>query len=426
MYHFSIFESEYKKHSILKFEKFVAKRLHTAKNLQHTISKPIMRMAITAVSLSIIIMTLAIATGKGLQEKISAKVTGFTSDIQISNFDLNQSAELKPIEVNQLDLAAYQNSPLIKNIQVQITKNALIKSDEEFEGIIVKGVGDNYSWDFLKEHIVDGDIPIYQDNSKSNEILISSKLANKLKLGIKDKALFYFQSKMGGNALIRKLTISGIYNTGINLFDDVFVIADIKQLQKINKWDNNQVATIELNVNNKDKLNEAFEFANQQSSFDHKVQTAQQLYPQIFDWIKLFDLNIAVVLLIMILVASINMISSLLIIILERTKMIGLLKALGAQNYSLKKIFLFHAFYLLKRALIIGNSVSIAIILIQTQFELITLNPTHYYVRTLPLSLSFESFLLINLGTIVICMCVLSIPALLIHKIEPVRALNYE
>lgn len=410
----------------MKFENFVAKRLHTSNNLQHSISKPIMRMAISAVSLSIIIMTLAIATGKGLQEQISVKVTGFSADIQISNFDLNQSAEVKPITIDKQEIETYGNSPLIKNTQSQITKNALIKSGEEFEGIVVKGVGDDYDWTFLKEQLISGNIPKYSSDARSNEIIISSKLARKLKLNIKDKPLFYFQSTTSDKALIRKFSVCGIYNTGIEFFDDIFVIADIKQLQKINKWSKNQVGTLEINIADKATLSETYEFVNQNSSFNSKVQTAQQLYPQIFDWIKLFDLNIAVVLLIMILVASINMISSLLIIILERTKMIGLLKALGAQNYSLKKIFLFHALHLLKRALIIGNSISIAIVLIQKQFELIKLNPSHYYVSTLPLSLSVENFMLINLGTIIICMCVLSIPALLIHKIEPVKALHYE
>jgi len=410
----------------LNFEKFVAKRLFRSKNLEHSISKPIMRMAISAVSLSVVIMILAIASGKGLQEKISDKVTGFCADIQITHFDLNKSSELEPLEVDTQKIAFYKSLPFVNNVQFQITKNALIKSGNQFEGIIVKGVDQSYNWRFIESHLIDGKLPKYKHTEKSNAILISSKIAKKLNIEIGDVTLFYFQSKDKDKALVRQFNVSGIYKTGVDFFDDVFVIADLKHLQKINRWSANEVGCIEIQLSKNASINEAYEFISKNSSFDQKLKTAQQLYPQIFDWIKLFDLNIAVILLIMILVASINMISTLLILILERSRMIGLMKTLGAQNFVLKKIFLHYAYYLLQRALIIGNSVALVVIFIQQQFELIQLNPEHYYVKTLPLKMTGIDLIYINIGTIIICLTLLVLPAFIIQKIEPLKILRYE
>jgi lipoprotein-releasing system permease protein len=410
----------------LNFEKFVAKRLHTEKNLQHSISKPILKMAIAAVSLSITVMILAIATGKGLQEKISAKVTGFTSDIQVSVFDLNQSLEVSPLTADSTLINSLSQVEGIKHIQTQITKNALIKTDTEFEGIVVKGVDENFDWSFINEHLTEGSSPEYNSSEKSNEILISKKLAQKLGLTIDKQALFYFQGKKNNQPLIRKFTIKGIYETGMELFDDLYILADLKHLQKINRWSKSQYSSLEIQVKDGYNKDEVYALVETISPYDTQVNSAQERYPQIFDWIKLFDLNIAIILLIMVVVASINMISSLLIIILERTKMIGLMKALGAANISIKKIFLYHTFYLLRKGLIVGNGIGLSIVGIQHFFAPIQLDPAHYYVKALPVVLSLENWLIINFMSIIICMTMLIIPSLLIQKVEPIKALRYE
>ena len=410
----------------MNFEKFVAKRLHTEKNLQHSISKPILKMAIAAVSLSVTVMILAIATGKGLQEKISAKVTGFTSDIQVSVFDLNQSIEVSPLTADSTLINSLSQIEGVKHIQTRITKNALIKTDTEFEGIVVKGVDKNFDWSFINAHLTEGSSPEYHSSKKSNEILISKKLAQKLGLTINKQALFYFQGKQNNQPLIRKFTIKGIYETGIELFDDLYILADLKHLQKINRWSEDQCSSLEIQVKEGYHKDEVHALVETISPYDTQVSSAQERYPQIFDWIKLFDLNIAIILLIMVVVASINMISSLLIIILERTKMIGLMKALGATNISIKKIFLYHAFYLLRKGLIIGNGIGLSIVGIQYFFAPIQLDPTHYYVKALPVVLSLENWLIINLMSIIICMAILIIPSLLIQKVEPIKALRYE
>ena len=410
----------------MNFEKFVAKRLHTESNLQHSISKPILKMAVAAVSLSITVMILAIATGKGLQEKISAKVTGFTSDIQVTVLDLNQSLELSPISPDSTLILSLYEIKGIEHVQTQITKNALIKTDTEFEGIAIKGVDNNFDWSFINTHLTQGRLPEYNSYEKSNEILISKKLSQKLNLQINDQALFYFQGKQKSQPLIRKFSIIGIYETGIEIFDNFYVFADLKHLQKINRWSENQFSSIEIKVNKDYNIESIQSFVEIVSPFDTKVSYSKSLYPQIFDWIKLFDLNIAIILFIMIVVASINMISSLLIIILERTKMIGLLKALGATSISIKQIFLYHAFYLLQKGLIIGNGIGLCLIALQHFLAPIELDPAHYYVKKLPVALSIENWLSINLMSFFICMGLLIIPALIIQNVEPVKAIRYE
>ena len=410
----------------MNFEKFVAKRLNTESNLQHSISKPILKMAVAAVSLSITVMILAIATGKGLQEKISAKVTGFTSDIQVTVLDLNQSLELSPISPDSTVIMSLYEIEGVEHVQTQISKNALIKTDTEFEGIVVKGVDNNFDWSFINTHLTQGQLPKYNSYEKSNEILISKKLSQTLGLKINDQALFYFQGKQNNQPLIRKFTIKGIYETGIDIFDDLYIFADLKHLQKINRWSENQFSSIEIKVNKDYNIDAIQSLVEIVTPFNTKVSSSKSLYPQIFDWIKLFDLNIAIILIIMIVVASINMISSLLIIILERTKMIGLLKALGAESISIKKIFLYHAFYLLQKGLIIGNGIGLSLIALQHFLAPIELDPAHYYVKKLPVALSIENWLNINLMSFFICMVLLIIPALIIQKVEPVKAMRYE
>lgn len=383
-------------------------------------------MAIAAVGLSIAVMILAIATGKGLQEKISAKVTGFTSDIQISMLDLNQSLEVSPILADSSLTHELESIDGIKHIQTQITKNALIKTDKEFEGIIVKGVNTNYDWSFINTHITEGAAPEYTHEKKSNDILISKNIAQKLNIKIDDKALFYFQGKNNSQPFVRKFKISGIYQTGIEVFDEHYVFADQKHLRKMNRWTENQCSSIEIQLKKEYASQAVLLEIEQKTPYDTQVVSAKEKYAQIFDWIGLFDLNIAIVLLIMIVVACINMISSLLIVILERTKMIGLMKAMGAADVSIKKIFLYHAYYLLRKGLIIGNVIGLTLIGVQYYLSPIQLDPEHYYVKALPVLLSAENWVLINLCSVIICMVILIIPSILIQRIDTIKAIRYE
>ena len=238
--------------------------------------------------------------------------------------------------------------------------------------------------------------------------------------------MFYFQGKNRAKAIIRKFKISGIYVTGIELFDDHYTIVDIKQLQKINRWEKNQFSSLEIGVYKESDKDKTLDLVEIISPYDTQVISSKERYSQIFDWIRLFDINILLIIFIMILVACINMISSLLIVILERTKMIGLLRSLGTKQVSIKKIFLYHAFYLLKKGLFIGNILGLTLISLQHLFAPLKLDPSHYYVREVPVLLSLENWLLINLVSILICMVILLIPAQIIKRIEPIEALHYE
>ena len=410
----------------MNFEKFVAKRLHSEKNMEHSISAPILKMAIAAVSLSITVMIIALSVGKGLQQKIGNKVRGFTSDIQIRPLDLNQSIESIPITLDSIYLRSLNQIPSIEKLHPEITKNSLIKTDTEFDGVLVKGFDHNYDWTFFEKHIVQGFCPIYSKSEKSQDILVSKKISQKLNLELNHEVLFYFQGKNKAKAIIRKFKICGIYETGIELFDDHYTIVDIKQLQKINRWEKNQFSSLEIGVyagSDKDKTLDLVEII---SPYEIQVISSKERYSQIFDWIQLFDINILLIIFIMVLVASINMISSLLIVILERAKMIGLLRSLGARQVSIKKIFLYHAFYLLKKGLFIGNMLGLTLIGLQHLFAPLRLDPSHYYVREVPVLLSLENWLLINLVSVLICMVILLIPAQIIKRIEPIEALRYE
>lgn len=383
-------------------------------------------MAIAAVSLSISVMIIALSIGKGLQQKIGSKVSGFTSDIQIRPLDLNQSIESKPISLDSVLLKSLNQITSIEKLHPEITKNALIKTDTEFDGVLVKGFDHNYDWTFFEKHLVQGRCPIYIKEEKSLEILVSKNISQKLGLVINQEVLFYFQGKNRAKAIIRKFKISGIYVTGIELFDDYYTIVDIKQLQKINRWEKNQFSSLEIGIYTGSDKDKTLDLVKIFSPYDTQVISSKERYSQIFDWIRLFDINILLIIFIMVLVACINMISSLLIVILERTKMIGLLRSLGAKQVSIKKIFLYHAFYLLKKGLLIGNTLGLTLIGLQHFFAPLKLDPNHYYVKEVPVLLSLENWLLINLISILICMVILLIPAQIIKKIEPVEALLYE
>ncbi len=383
-------------------------------------------MAISAVSLSITVMIITLSIGKGLQHKISSKVSGFISDIHIRPLDLNQSIESTAITMDSAFLENLNQIPYIHKLHPQITKNALIKTDTEFDGVLVKGVDVNYDWTFLQKNLIEGLCPVYNKSEKSKEILISKKISQKLDLKLNQQVMFYFQGKNKAKAIIRKFKISGIYETGIELFDDYYAIVDLKQLQKINRWKKNQFSSIEIGINKTSDLEKTINLLEIISPYNTQIISSQELYSQIYDWIQLFDMNILLIILIMTLVASINMISSLLIVILERTKMIGLLKSLGSKQVSIKKIFIYHALYLLKRGLLTGNILGLSFIGLQYLFTPMKLNPTHYYVREIPILLTFENWFLINILTIIICTTMLLIPAQIIKRIDPIDALRYE
>lgn len=405
-------------------ELFIAKRIFSVKELG-SLSRPAVRVAIVSIVLSIAVMIVSVAIVTGFQNEIRDKVIGFGAHIQISKFDSNESMEAQPIDKNQTFYPSFDTVPGIRHIQVYATKAGIIKTDDQMEGVVLKGIGSDFDWSFFKNRIVDGKTFDVKDSVKSKDVIISKLLAGRLKLKTGDSIRMYFIMKDQTQPKGRKFHVSGIYETGLEEFDKIYVIGDIAQIQSLNKWTKNQVAGFEVILNDFNDLDEMSEFVYGNIGYDLDSKNIEQLNPQIFDWLGLQDMNVIIILTLMIIVAAINMISCLLILILERTTMIGTLKALGAKNVSIRKIFLYTAANLIGKGLLWGNIIAIVLCLVQQQFGIITLPQESYYVSTVPINLNIFHLLLLNAGTLLVCMVILIIPSFIISKISPVKAIRF-
>ena len=416
----------------MNLEYFIAKRLTNAKDHKSSISAPIIKIAITAIAIGMIMMIVSIATGTGLQQKIRQKVAAFNGHLLISNFDDNQSqVSLSPISTHQDFYPKFTSVQGIQHIQAVASKAGIIRTEKTFEGIVFKGVGKEYRWENLTEYLVKGRIPNLKSELNS-EILISQYLANRLQLKLGDKCNTFFM-KEGENKLpnLRVFKIVGIYNSGFQEFDATYILGDLRHIQRINKWKPTEVGAFEVFINDFDKIEEkgVEVYNNTQNKTDASktldTQTIVQKYYYIFEWLKLFDFNIIVILVIMIVVSTINMVVALLVLVLERTQMVGILKSLGANNWSVRKIFLYNAAQLITKGLFWGNIIGIGLLLVQKYTGIIKLNPENYYVNQAPVNINIGYILLLNLGTIVICLLVLLIPSYIITKISPVKAIKF-
>jgi lipoprotein-releasing system permease protein len=411
----------------LNLEHFIAKRLITAKDHKSSISAPIIKIAIIAIALGVIMMIVSIATGIGLQQKIRQKVSAFNGHIIISSFNGNESdVSTEPVSTNQKFYPKFKNIDGISHIQAVASKAGMIRTESAFEGIVFKGVGKDYNWDNLKEYLTQGSIPNLK-SELNNEILISEYLANRLNLKLGDSFNTFFM-KEGENKLpnSRRFKIVGIYNSGLQEFDSAYIIGDIRHIQKMNKWRPDQVGSFEVFVDDFTKIEEKGEEVYNEISSMLNSQTIVKKFSYIFDWLKLFDTNIIIILIIMIVVSTINMVVALLVLILERTQMIGILKSMGANNWAIRKIFLYNAFYLIVRGLFWGNLIGIGMLLIQKYFGVIKLNPESYYVNVAPVDINLGYILLLNIGTVAICLLVLLIPSYIITKISPAKTIRFD
>lgn len=411
----------------MNLEYFIAKRLITAKGRKSSISAPIIKIAIAAIAIGMIMMIVSVATGIGLQEKIREKVSAFNGHIIISNFDDNQSqVSVSPISTHQDFYPKFNAVEGINHIQAVASKAGIIRTESAFEGIIFKGVGKDYQWKNIQEYIVSGRIPD-GTHQLNNEILISQYLANRLNLKLGATFNTFFM-KEGNNQLpnLRVFKVVGIYNSGIQEFDASYIIGDIRHVQRINKWQPDQVGAFEVFVDDFTQIKSKGEEVYQQTNSTLDTQTIAEKYYYIFEWLQLFDFNIIVILIVMIAVATINMVVALLVLILERTQMIGILKALGANNWTIRKVFLYNAFYLMTRGLFWGNLIGIGLLLVQKYSGIIQLNPENYYVNEAPVYLNWMFIVALNIGTIVICLLVLLIPSYIITKISPVKAIRFD
>ena len=409
----------------MKFEFLLAKRIISTKAYKSSISAPIIKIGIIAIALSVIVMLISISTGIGLQNEIRDKVSAFNGHIIISNFDSNNSDESNtPITVDN-DLLMVVNSIYnIKSVNQTALKFGISRTSDNFDGLLFKGVDSTYNWNNISDYLIEGFVPKIS-KSISDEVLISDNLSKKLNLNIEDSFQMIFSRNLESKATIRKFNIVGLFDSGFNEIDDNIIFGDIKHLRRINKWKDDQSGALEVFINDFSLINETTKNIYLSTPSSYNTVNVKQRYSSIFDWIKIFDKNIIAILFIMVVVCSINIISVLLVLILERTNMIGILKSIGANNKSIKIIFLIIVSYIISLGLIIGNSVGLGLLFIQNQFSIIKLDPEIYYASKVPVYLSFDYILLLNFFTFLVCLLSVLLPSYLISKISPVNSIKF-
>jgi len=381
------------------------------------------------IALSLAVMIVAVAIVTGFKKEISNKVTGFGAHIQILNMDSNVSYETAPVPSGLESVKRIREMEGIKNVQSFAIKAGIIKTGEEIHGAVLKGIDKNYDWSFIEEHLSEGELFHVNDTVRTNNVVLSGSTARLLKLGVGDRFTMYF---IQDPPRARTFTISGIYNTSLEQFDMLYIFADIKQVQRLNNWKLGEVSGYEVLIKKMDDLPEMKGKVIEQVGLDFlddgsrlKVETIQQKNAQIFDWLKLQDMNVIVLVILMVVVAGFNMISGLLILILERTNMIGILKALGTNNVSVRKIFMYQSAYLTLVGLFWGNLFGLSICLAQKYLNLMPLDPTSYYLDTVPINLNLLHLILLNLGTMIITFLFLLIPSMIIARISPEKSIRF-
>ena len=406
----------------LNLEFFIARRL--IKGHSGGFSDPIIRIAIIAVALGLAVMIIAVAIVTGFQQEIRDKVIGFGGHIQISHFDANISYESSPIDKDTLLLNELAGIPGVRHVQVFANKPGIIRTEEDIQGVVLKGTGQDFDWSFFEGKLTEGEVLRLTDTAVSNGILISKKMATLLKLRTLDDVRMYFI--IDDLVRARRFTIEGIYETGLEEFDEMFVLCDIGHIQRLNSWNPGQVAGFEIMVDDFKYLDQVANEVYRLIPYQMNAQTIRELYPQIFDWLQLQDMNVIIVLTLMVLVAVITMISALLIIILERTNTIGMLKAMGYESWNIRKIFLIIAGNIAIKGIIWGNLTGLALAFAQKYFGVIRLSQESYYVSVVPIEINFVYLSFLNIGTLIISVLVLLIPSAIISAITPVKAIRYE
>ena len=414
----------------MSFPLFIAQRIYHENNGQKRVSRPAVLIAMAGIAVGLAVMIIAVAVVIGFKSEVRNKVAGFGSHIQIINLDGLSSYETHPIVANDSVMQALSQYKKVSHVQRYSTKPGMIKTNDAFQGMVLKGVGPEYDMSFIKQYLLEGEIPVFSDTASTNKVLISQTLADKLQLKLGDKIYTYY---IQDNIRARRLTITGIYQTNFSEYDNLFLLTDLYTVNRLNNWQTEQVSGIELQVIEYDKLEEiTYEIAADTDQVEdalggtYYVQNIEEMNPQIFAWLDLLDLNIWVILILMTGVAGFTMVSGLLIIIIERTQMIGTLKAMGANNFTIQKTFLWFSIFLIGKGMIWGNVIGIGLCLIQSQFGIFTLDPTTYYIDTVPISFNLLYILLINIGTMLTSVLILIGPSFLITKINPASSMRYE
>jgi lipoprotein-releasing system permease protein len=419
-------------------EKFIADKITGGSKDKANISKPIVKIAVTGIVLGVAVMLITISIVIGFKSEISRKITGLTTHIAISSITMNPGNEPLPITISEDTLNKLRTFPGVKHIQVTAFKNAILKTELENEGVVLKGVDSKYDFTFIKEHLKEGRLPEFSDSSASKDVLISKALSDKLALNLNDKMQLYFlvqheifdsvqnSTYIKSEQRSRKLTVCGIFKTDFSDFDNNLTFVDLKQIQKLNYWNDNTVGTYEISLKNFDDLQDSKAVIEEALGYQYYVRSVKDIYQNIFIWLDKLDINGVIIVVLMIIVAVINMITALLILILERTNMVGLVKSLGMSNFSVRKVFFHVSMKLIGRGLLWGNIVGIGFCYIQYYFELMKLDAETYYVDHVVVDINWFYYLLLNAGTFIVCLCMLYFPSLIITKLTPIKTLRFD
>ncbi len=401
---------------------FIARRITF--NSKRTFSKLSVRIAIIGIMLSLAVMILSLAVVKGFKSEIREKIRGFSGDIIVMKLVKDASYDNSPFQINADTLKKIASLPEIAHIQPYALKPGTINTHEEIEGVFIKGVDRNYDWDYFKKILVAGKVIDFSDSVKARrQIIISKVLANRLNLKVGDDFLMYFVQE---SLLKRKFEIVGIYDLGVEEVDKTYIIGDISVIRRLNKWKADEVGGYELRVRDFNNLDVATQRVADNMAYNVNSYSIKEWYPAIFQWLSLLDVNTEVILILMMAVAVINMVSALLIIILERTNMIGILKALGSTNWDIQKIFLNNAAYLIGFGLLLGNVVGLGLGAFQLYTHFFQLDQASYYMSFIPVEFNLIEIIVLNIGTLLVCLLVLIIPSMLVTRISPVKTITFK
>lgn len=410
---------------------FVARRIYGSQEGEKEVSRPAVLIATWGIAIGLAVMIVAVAVVIGFKHQVRNKVVGIGSDITITHFDAQKSYETVPVAASDSLLEALKAMEGVKHVQRYSTKPGMIMTEDNFLGMVLKGVSQEYDWEFLKNHLQEGEIPVFSDTASTNRTLISRTIANKLHLKVGDKLYTYYIE--GDNVRARRLSVAGIYQTNFALYDDLFLLTDLYTVNRLNSWKPDQVSGIELEVTDYNRLEEIKEDIRTQidASSDsygstYYTQTVEESNPQIFAWLDLLDMNVWVILILMTGVAGFTMISGLLIIILERTNMIGVLKALGADNLAIRQVFLSFSVLLIGKGMLWGNLIGLAFVGIQSAFHPFKLDPVTYYVDSVPVEFNIWWWVLLNVCTLLVSVLMLVGPSYLITRIHPAKSIRFE
>lgn len=412
-------------------ELFIAKRLYKGdKKSKKRVSTPAVSIAITGIALGLVVMILSVSIVIGFKKEIRGKVIGFGSHIQITSFEDNSSYELNPIAVSDSLMSMITDNPEIQHVQPYTIKPGIIKTEDNFQGIVLKGVNNEYDWDFFKKNMIEGDIISPNDSSGVNQAILSKDIANKLHLQLGDRFTTYF---VQDPVRARRFNVTGIYQTNFEDYDKLYILTDMSLLTKLNQWEDGYASGLEVLVKDYNQLdlttqNLFFDMAAYHDDLGNTLyaRSIKDINPIIFDWLNLLDMNVWIIIILMLVVSGFTMISGLLIIILERTNMIGILKAVGTRDYNIRKIFLYLSSFLILKGLFWGNIIALIICFAQKYLHIIKLNPEVYYTTYVPVDINLWNILIINVGTLIVSLLMMIGPSYLIAKISPAKSIKFE